>query len=63
GFYARRGAFVEDVRVRINAFSVVIDDSGYEAFAIEDPRTPGEEPSIVGAVEVEIVDLPSEVAA
>jgi hypothetical protein len=50
-FFGRRGAFVEDVTARINKITVVIDDEGNEAAAVEQPGTDGD--TITSGVEVE----------
>jgi hypothetical protein len=55
-FFARRSALAENVAVRVNAFTVVIDEDGNEAFEIPDPTTPEEEASIRASLSVEVVD-------
>jgi hypothetical protein len=50
-FFGRRGAFVEDVTARINKITVVVDDEGNEAAAVEQPGTDGD--TITSGVEVE----------
>jgi hypothetical protein len=54
-FRGRRGAFNEDVSVRVNGISVAIDENGNEAFEIPDPTTPGEEQVIRAGLTVEVV--------
>lgn len=54
GFYARRAALEEKVRVRINGMRVVVDNNGFEATEIQDPTTPHEEMTIRAALEVEV---------
>lgn len=55
-FFARRAALSENVAVRVNAFTVVVDEDGNEAFEIPDPTTPEEEASIRASLSVEVVD-------
>lgn len=49
-----RGALQETTAVRINAFTVVVDDDGLESAEIPDPRSPDEEDTLHAAVEVEV---------
>lgn len=55
-FFARRAALTENVAVRVNSFTVVIDEEGREAFEVPDPTTPDEESSIRASLSVEVVD-------
>lgn len=52
-FFGRRGAFFENITVRVNGFSIVIDDNGYEAAEIQDPTTPEGEASLRATMTVE----------
>lgn len=54
-FFARRGALNENASVRVNAFSVMIDDNGNEAAEIQDPTTPGEDAVLRAGLAVEVV--------
>lgn len=54
-FYGRRGAFVENLSVRVNGFTVTIDESGFETFEVPDPTTPDEESTIRSNLSVEVV--------
>ena len=53
--YVRRDAFVEDVMVRVNGITVVVDENGDEATEVADPTTPGEEAEIRAGLEVEVL--------
>lgn len=53
--YVRRGAMLVDTTARVNAYSVVIDDDGLEAFEIPDPRMPDEEAALRTNLITEVV--------
>lgn len=54
--YARRGALLIDApAIRVNGFTVVIDENGNEAASIPDPRTPEEQATIDSSLSVEVV--------
>lgn len=52
--YIKRGALVQDVSVRVNGFTVVIDENGNEATEIPDPLTPDEEATLRANLQVEV---------
>lgn len=54
-FYGRRGAFNEQLSMRINTLTVVIDDNGTETFETPDPTTPEEETTIRSDLTAEII--------
>jgi hypothetical protein len=53
--YVDRGALQINTPVRVNGFTVVIDDNGVESAEIADPFTPDEEAAITAGLEVEVV--------
>lgn len=54
-FYGRDGAFVEDTALRVNGFSVPIDDNGFESAEIPDPLSPDDENAIRATLVGEVV--------
>jgi hypothetical protein len=52
--FGRRGSFTEDVDVRINAVTIVIDDEGNESYEIPDPLTPEGEATLRASLSVEV---------
>lgn len=55
-FLARDGSLTDGdtTPVRVNAFTVVVDDNGNEAASISDPQTPGEAASILASLALEL---------
>jgi hypothetical protein len=53
-FYARRGAFLEDVAVKINSVIVTVDENDNEAPEIPDPTTPDEDATLRASLAVEV---------
>lgn len=55
-FFARRDALVEDSLVRVNGFTIVVDDNGFESVTVDDPSTPGEDAVLRASLTVEVTD-------
>jgi len=55
-FFARREALAEDVAVRVNGLTIVVDENGYEVTEIQDPLTPDEEAFIRANLSLEVVE-------
>lgn len=53
-FFARRGAMLINTPVRVNSFTVVVDENGREAFEIPDPQIPDESAWLRSSVAVEV---------
>jgi hypothetical protein len=55
-FYARRDSLVESVVVRVNELKIAIDDDGFEAAEVSDPRSADSEATEPAVVAVEVVE-------
>lgn len=53
-FFARRGAMLEAASVRVNSFTLAVDDNGREAFDIPDPDSVDEDQRLLARMETEI---------
>jgi hypothetical protein len=53
--YARRSALLEDLAVRINGFTVVVDENGNETSSIEDPLSPDDQSRLYASLSTEVV--------
>lgn len=54
-FLARRSALTESVSVRVNGFTIVVDEQGREVYEIEDPAAPDEDATMQASMSVEAI--------
>lgn len=54
-FYASRGALQENAQLRINGFTVPIDENGFETVEVDDPTTPEEDAVTRASLIAEVV--------
>lgn len=53
--YASRGALVENTQLRINGFTIPIDENGYESVQVNDPRSPEDDSVLQAKLVAEVV--------
>lgn len=53
--YASRGALSENTQLRINGFSLAIDESGLETVSVDDPQSPEEDAVLMTSLEAEVL--------
>lgn len=53
-FYASRVALIENAQMRINGFTIPIDDNGYEAVTVDDPTSPEDDAVAMAQLDAEI---------
>lgn len=53
--YASRGALTENTQLRINGFTIPIDENGYETVAVNDPTTPEEDAVTTASLVAEVL--------
>jgi hypothetical protein len=54
-FLAARGALMESTQLRVNGFSIPIDESGFETVSVDDPTQPSEDAVMKASLIAEVV--------
>lgn len=54
-FYAKRGAFTENTQLRVNGFSIPIDEDGYESLSVDDATDPASDAVLKASLIAEVL--------